>query len=445
MTLTVDTVAKHIRLALNGRSYLSTLELLNGAGNLFWNMHDWEFATEEQAALDLRQDQDFVVLPANVERITAWEGTDSLNDRIHFVSSRDLLQYRTQSIYFTTTHYVSQVIHRVRPPANILGRSEDLSNTATWGQAGSPIVTGGLPAPSTGTATATAVDLDDSSAGTKTPAIFEDIPRSRLVPGRRYCFSVYAEVNSNFLNIQINQGWKARGLFDFFTPGHTTPDATFDTDKATTEQTETVLSGVVPDDGVLLALGWVRVFVSAIYQPNEYLPSSTGTVRCEFNAFSNLPTYSGHVRLWGAQVNEGTKPTPYAANSSAGPLGQGRLEPRLDIWPAPQADQAGGISIRYTTRWTDLEDDFDPIPVPRFSEELFLEVCAEYALGKEQRNKGTVQERMERLKRSQVFRDAAATDAKYMPTLGTLRYGAASRARTAVYPYSLDNFVNDPS
>lgn len=112
----------------------------------------------------------------------------------------------------------------------------------------------------------------------------------------------------------------------------------------------------------------------------------------------------------------------YAPRTGGGPPYK-----RFRIYPTPSADDnTGPITVYYDAEWTELTDDDEYVSIPEWMEDIYLEVLARYVKGYEEDDTGTVADRMELLKRSELWKDAVSYDSSVQPNIGPLRGGAVA-------------------
>lgn len=96
--------------------------------------------------------------------------------------------------------------------------------------------------------------------------------------------------------------------------------------------------------------------------------------------------------------------------------------PRIEIYPVPTADKAGAWSIRYRATWSRLDDDNTDLRIPQYCDSLFLDVLEAVALGREERDEGTVTQRLAGLHQWPSYMTAKKRDESQ-----SLRHGRLGR------------------
>lgn len=118
--------------------------------------------------------------------------------------------------------------------------------------------------------------------------------------------------------------------------------------------------------------------------------------------------------------------------------------PRLELWPAPSANENAALQIVYRRGWKKVFNGGDSIPIPEWTHALFLEICRAFALGWEEADVATVDQRLSLIMQGPLFASAVARDAAVQPDLGPIINGAA-----AIYdsssPFQNFNSVSAPS
>ncbi len=124
----------------------------------------------------------------------------------------------------------------------------------------------------------------------------------------------------------------------------------------------------------------------------------------------------------------------------------GAPRPRLDVWPDILSDDAGAVTIFYRAGWQHLDDDDEEVTVPDWLEFLYLQCVREVARGYEREDAEPMTARLNRLKKSDIWKSMVGRDAVVQPDYGPIRNGAAENAFTPSIRWWW-NFTstNDPS
>lgn len=102
--------------------------------------------------------------------------------------------------------------------------------------------------------------------------------------------------------------------------------------------------------------------------------------------------------------------------------------PRLELYPTPAASVTGALQIVYQRGWTLLDTDTDVPNIPWFMEGLLVSLVRAFALGYEEPEGGTVNQRImdvtgTRDQPSPLFSAAVTEDGMTQPEYGEMRGG----------------------
>lgn len=111
------------------------------------------------------------------------------------------------------------------------------------------------------------------------------------------------------------------------------------------------------------------------------------------------------------------------AYSSAGGAG-GAPTPRLEIYPEPSATTASAFTIFYRIDLPAITSDQDFISIPAWLELPFLQLVRAIALGYEEEDQASMQDRIAAIKAGPEWYDALRRDGTVAPSLGQMRGGA---------------------
>ncbi len=451
MTLLAAKAIQRMEHALYGEPAptIGMLDMLNEAGEIFCTMREWGWMGDAQTTLDLIADQDWVVLPPDFAEETATAATDSLTWKYRPVSSRVLNNYRTQSLSIPSSWFVGTVIHDAIPIANWLSYTDDLGSDA-W-SSGDATVTQGTTDVRAPDGLNGAAKLQDLSPAA-TQSIWQRQADVAPTLGRWMCGSVwYYPGSSAFSQMFMGSHAAVSGAgggppanrvrvgASFSVTGGVPTVSTLD---GTNISTDNIRSGIIEDDWAA-DLGWYRLWVAMKWE----IPTWTGATAIAWGIApaSNLPATPGNCYAWRPQINEGAYPAPLSVNSGDIPLATGRPEPRLDIWPTPRSTTLEGLTMRYRRCWALIESDNDTIYVPSYCEPLFLRVCEEVALGHHERDKGLLEQRLDLIKRTNLFDDCAREDLNRQGQGGRISNSAFDLAFRRPRTWHEGGLIPDPS
>lgn len=115
----------------------------------------------------------------------------------------------------------------------------------------------------------------------------------------------------------------------------------------------------------------------------------------------------------------------YPAFSSAADPGRARIE----VGPTQSTTVANAVRIFYRAEWVDAVQDTDHLDVRPFMVPLYNLILSELARGKDEADGGTVAARMEQVRASMLFRDAASRDGGIQAHSAPMRGGAIAMAQ----------------
>jgi hypothetical protein len=121
----------------------------------------------------------------------------------------------------------------------------------------------------------------------------------------------------------------------------------------------------------------------------------------------------------------------------------GAPTPRLEIWP-PNSVTEEKFVIFYRGGWRTPTTDTQPLDIPTWLEPLYVEVLKEVARGHEMEDEMPLYMRLDRLKQSQMFRDATLRDGTSQIDLGIMGGGASELMRMATL-FANETVVADPT
>jgi hypothetical protein len=128
------------------------------------------------------------------------------------------------------------------------------------------------------------------------------------------------------------------------------------------------------------------------------------------------------------------------------PVGGPPPRPRLEIWPAPDADMDDALTLIYRAGWVDRTANTDHFDLPSFMESLLVEAVTEFFLGNVEWAQEKLSDRLAALMGGGLFQTAMLADGRIQSRYGAMRGGMVeamrhSRHQTA----SLRTLVQDPS
>jgi hypothetical protein len=98
---------------------------------------------------------------------------------------------------------------------------------------------------------------------------------------------------------------------------------------------------------------------------------------------------------------------------------------RLEIWPTPDADETGIITLFYRSGWAEVNEDSDYVNVPRWIEPLYIEILRAVAEGYERPGMvGHITELVGRVLAGPTMKGCIRQDSQIQYTVGALRGGA---------------------
>lgn len=122
----------------------------------------------------------------------------------------------------------------------------------------------------------------------------------------------------------------------------------------------------------------------------------------------------------------------------------GQHRARLDIWPAPTADEAGALTIYYRGRWRQIDEDTRIIPVPTFMEPLYIDAVRAFARGFEMQDEKPMIDWQNELRASAAWDDAVKADGQTQHIHGQMTGGAVTSVSRQRNPSHLYNFAAVP-
>lgn len=92
--------------------------------------------------------------------------------------------------------------------------------------------------------------------------------------------------------------------------------------------------------------------------------------------------------------------------------------PRLELYPAPLVNDPKALRLIYRRKWQEVENDNEELRLPDWAEPLFMEVVRAVALGYEEGDIATVDDRLDRIRVGGIYKACVRTDARQNPIMG---------------------------
>jgi hypothetical protein len=105
----------------------------------------------------------------------------------------------------------------------------------------------------------------------------------------------------------------------------------------------------------------------------------------------------------------------------------GAPTPRLEIWPAPNANETGTLTMMYRAGWKTISNDTDLISIPVWIEPLYIQLLRAFARGYEEEDAAALDQRLVSITAGVMFAAAVDRDGMVQPHYGRLRGGGAVR------------------
>ena len=108
--------------------------------------------------------------------------------------------------------------------------------------------------------------------------------------------------------------------------------------------------------------------------------------------------------------------------------------PRLELWPAPTANELGGLTMFYRAGWAVATDNHHRLKLPGYCETLYLEILRAFARSRVVvLDPGAVgmdlSTGLSRIMAGPLFQTAIDRDGSVQPSYGPVQHGAAARSR----------------
>lgn len=130
----------------------------------------------------------------------------------------------------------------------------------------------------------------------------------------------------------------------------------------------------------------------------------------------------------------------------------GRPVKRVEIWPTPVTDEADKLRFIYRAKWSELEQGSTEVTIPDYMDNLYIAMVRAFALGYEEDNQGTVEDRIRGVignpnNRSQMgllFKAAIDADSGVQNRYGPLKGGAVWTGHS-IWDWGQHTTVQEPS
>jgi hypothetical protein len=173
----------------------------------------------------------------------------------------------------------------------------------------------------------------------------------------------------------------------------------------------TTLDTVSGQNYVVLPEDFQRLI--SIYMTDSLVKKVTVSSMDELIQMRTTTIAISNLNYWVAIVHEQEDP------------GIGAQTPRLEIWPTPDADEEGIITLFYRAGWAEMRLDSDCLSIPRFIEPLYIEILRAVAEGYERPGMvGHITELVGRVLAGPTMKGCIRQDSQIQYTVGALRGGA---------------------
>lgn len=134
----------------------------------------------------------------------------------------------------------------------------------------------------------------------------------------------------------------------------------------------------------------------------------------------------------------------YATVSYTTPPSGGAPEPRLLLFPTPQTSEEDAYTIAYTARWKYVEEAEDYLQMPSYCVTLYLEILQHIARGRMEEDQGSVAQRLQNLRESDLFMAAIQADSRTQSDMGFMQNTHVQR-RSGPFNFDDWGYVSGPS
>jgi len=119
--------------------------------------------------------------------------------------------------------------------------------------------------------------------------------------------------------------------------------------------------------------------------------------------------------------------------------------PVLDVHPDFSSSTQDVFRIFYLRNWSRITEASDTLPIPRFCNAAYMQLCRHFALGWEDEDERGLEERLAIWEMGPLFAAASREDGRSQQEWGRMRGGAVQRTSGRVGPNALSSEVGGPS
>lgn len=124
--------------------------------------------------------------------------------------------------------------------------------------------------------------------------------------------------------------------------------------------------------------------------------------------------------------------------------GDSGLERRIEIYPVPTETTTGRWTMRYRAGWKVVTADDSVLRLAKFCEPLFWSMLESVVHGREERDEGSVEARLDGIRQTDAYRGAVSRDARSQPRRGPLAHGLIGKHRRRLMGPCADAYINGP-
>jgi len=117
----------------------------------------------------------------------------------------------------------------------------------------------------------------------------------------------------------------------------------------------------------------------------------------------------------------------------------------LDVHPYFSGNQEDVFRMFYTKSWTRITQASQTLPIPRYCNGAFMQLCRHFALGWEDEDLAGLEMRLQAWEDGPAFKQATAQDHRQQSRFGRMRGGAVQTTPQKLFPNSLSNEVAGPT
>lgn len=422
MSLSVQECAEHLTQTLGGFSTDSVLTYINDVGEILTTASQWRWLEGRSTTLDLVSGQNYAELPDGIREIIGYDATEGLLNSLKFTDKNELLRMRTSSIAFNTWNWFAAVSYEGRPTLNLLKHSNRIDNATSWTDiTGSPSFTTGQEDPFGGTDAVRMTVVAGS-------VIRGQYVKWGPVEDGVYTISVY--VKKGDLNTPALTVTSADLLTSL---AAITIDFSNDPATATVTGSTTYTPTIQP-----VAQDWYRVECAFTIDSSVI---GAGGIAVGLSAGGS----AGFTDFYGCQLNEGGKARESAITTGTALPVDSEPWPVLELWPTPQQDMDGALTIFYRGGWERVRKDTDLLAIPDWIEPLYKALLRAYVRGVEEEDEGTVDQRVRTVMEGPLMAVAVRRDSRIAPNIGPMRNTAITRSSAADVATTLKTTVQGPS